>query len=270
MRIQIPEFATKEELFDYLRKNHDAIIKEKKSLQLEGILHKTSLGAAAKSYPIQQVLDTTLPPDTIRLKTVMNTTMVMDSHMDVHDNGLWNKSLSDNPFFYHLQEHKAQFDHVIDNRAKAYVQTMTWKDLGIDAQGTTEALVFESTLTKDKNPQMYQEYKSLNVNNHSVGMRYIKLLFAMDSTDPQDAQYKENYDNYVSKMLNPDEAKSRGYFWIVKEAALSEGSAVLMGSNVITPTLQIFTPSIQPDLSTGKSEPDYSELKEVLQSIKFK
>ncbi|HPZ10702.1 MAG TPA: hypothetical protein PL110_21610, partial [Candidatus Eremiobacteraeota bacterium] len=33
-------------------------------------------------------------------------------------------------------------------------------------------------------------------------------------------------------------ADERGYFWVVKEAKIIEGSAVVMGSNSATPTLE--------------------------------
>jgi len=48
----------------------------------------------------------------------------------------------------HLQEHKSgSFDKIISSGAdlKAYVKDYSWKDLGYDAEGETQALIFEYT-----------------------------------------------------------------------------------------------------------------------------
>ena len=40
-------------------------------------------------------------------------------------------------------------------------------------------------------------------------------------------------------MANKEEAIADGFMWIVSEARIVEGSAVPIGSNIITPTLDI-------------------------------
>ena len=54
-------------------------------------------------------------PTKLSVKVVMNTTNVIDSHMDLHMPGLWTKTVSDNNFFLHLQEHEMDFDKVISD-----------------------------------------------------------------------------------------------------------------------------------------------------------
>ena len=41
----------------------------------------------------------------------------------------------------------------------------------------------------------------------------------------------------IDKLGNPEQAEEKGYFWLVREAKLIEISAVLLGSNELTPTL---------------------------------
>jgi len=270
MRIEIPDFESKSELFAWLRKNHDSLIAKKKAFEVHGEIYKASGLGAVKSISPAVVVDETMAEDTLQVKAVINTTLVMDSHSDVHDNGLWKKSLKENDAFYHLQEHKQSFSHVLSDNSKAYVQSMRWKDLGVEAEGETEALVFESLLNKADNPQMFDAYKKGKVRNHSVGMRYVKMLFAMNSDDPQDSQYKENFDNYIGKIANRDAAEKQGYFWVVKEAKLIEGSAVVFGSNSVTPTLQITTRKAEPVEATPKDEPDLTNIIKDIKNIKFK
>jgi hypothetical protein len=43
---------------------------------------------------------------------------------------------------------------------KAMSQKMTWKELGLDMQGTTEALIF-ATPFKGRNPFMEDQYKKV-------------------------------------------------------------------------------------------------------------
>ena len=51
-------------------------------------------------------------------------------------------------------------------------------------------------------------------------------------------EYKDNYDKYISHVANKEQIQG-GVFYAVTEAKLIEGSAVLLGSNPITPTLEI-------------------------------
>ena len=78
--------------------------------------------------------------------------------------------------------------------------------------------------------------KEMKIDQHSVGMRYIKVELAVNNEEYED-EYK-NWSQYYGSIANKERADEVGYFWIVKEAALIEISAVLMGSNPITGTLQ--------------------------------
>ena len=175
----------------------------------------------------------------------------MDSHKDVHLPGLWTKSIKENKMIMHLQEHKMEFDKIIADGSdlKVYVKNYSWKELGYKFEGTTQALIFESTIKADRNIFMFKEYKNSRVKNHSVGMRYVKLILAIND-DSQGAEF-EAWEKYYPEITNKEAADESGYFWAVKEAKVIEGSAVPMGSNFATPTLEVK----EPLKSTPESEP---------------
>lgn len=232
----IPEFTNKEDLFDFLKANKNKLISEKKQLKMYSDVQKASATFIHSSVVDKAGLPAAAEGE-VRVKVVMNTTNILDSHGDVHIPGLWDKSLSEHDSFYHLQEHKADFSHVLDDSSKAYVQTMTWKELGLPYEGKTQALIFESNIKKDENSLMYDKYKSGKVKNHSVGMRYVQIEMAINSDRPGDKAEKAVWDQYYPTLANKEEAEQKGYFFPVKEAILREGSAVLFGSNYATPTL---------------------------------
>lgn len=108
------------------------------------------------------------------------------------------------------------------------------ENTGIDK---LEVLIYEAVIKKDRNEYMFNQYKSGYVLNHSVGMRYYKILFCYDSKETAYTQQKENFDKYSKEVLNKDDLGE--YFWAVLEAKNIEGSAVVKGSNFLTPVLSM-------------------------------
>ena len=84
---------------------------------------------------------------------------------------------------------------------------------------------------------MFEQYKQGYVDNHSVGMQYVKLRMCVNDKDYEKG--KEAWDQYIDQVANKDVAEKQGYFWAVLEAKAIEGSAVPNGSNPITPTLSV-------------------------------
>jgi len=232
------EFETKEDLFKELITYKKELISLKKSVTKNadavsfGYVENISKNAENKAIASADL------PDTLNVKVVINTTNFLDSHNDFHADGIWNKSVSDNKYFLHLQEHDRSFDKVITDSAKGYVQSMTWKKLGLPYDGKTEALIFESTIDRLRNGFMLKQYANGWVKNHSVGMRYVQLELAINTEAEYDREYKALWDEYYPMIANKEVADERGFFWVVKEAKIIEGSAVVMGSNSATPTLE--------------------------------
>lgn len=196
--------------------------------------------------------------DLIEIKTVINTTNVIDSHMDLHLKDIWNKTVKDNPFSYHLKQHKNEFEAIISNHAKSYNEKMNFKDLGIDADFEMTANINQFILDKRKQDFMYGQYVDGNVKQHSIGMMYVDLDIAF--YDEESKKEMDFFNEMIELAINPEIAIERGYVYIVREAKKREGSAVVFGSNSITPTLWI--KNYEPQTSTYKSEPLKDTLKE--------
>lgn len=232
------EFDSREDLFKALIENKKELVSIRKSVIKNadavsfGYVENISKNGANKAIASADL------PQTLSVKVVINTTNFLDSHGDVHINGIWNKSVKDNGTFLHLQEHERDFDKVISDNAKGSVASMTWKELGLPYEGKTEALIFESTIDKLRNGFMLKQYANGWVKNHSVGMKYVNIDLAINSNAEWDKEYKEVWDTYYDVIANKETADERGYFWAVTEAKIIEGSAVVMGSNSATPTLE--------------------------------
>lgn len=239
----IPQFASKTEMLQWLKLNKNLLIHQKKAAIKHGDAYCAINIAASeeKASLAAKELGIVIPTANADLvvRAVINTTGIIDNHMDVHISGLWKKSLSETKQLYHLQEHKMQFDKVITDKVNAYTKKISWKALGYDYDGNTEALVFESTISPDRNQFMYEQYSKGYVKNHSVGMRYVKLFMCVNSEDKYWAEEKDNWDKYYPQVVNKDVADEMGMFWAVTEAKIIEGSAVLIGSNRATPTLEV-------------------------------
>ena len=241
MKLDIPNYQTKKELFEFLVLNKETLVSQKKSvIKLADGIGGSFIHTEAKKLANKSQDGYDEPVTEITVKAVINTTNFLDSHGDVHIPGIWNKSLKENNRIMHVQEHQSSsFDKIISSGddLKATAETMTWKELGYNAIGTTQALVFESKVKESRNKYMFDQYKQGFVNNHSVGMRYVKMELAINDEDYE--KEKNFYDKYISQVINQKDAEDLGYFWVVTEAKVIEGSAVPMGSNPITPTTNI-------------------------------
>jgi hypothetical protein len=240
-KLSIPKFETKKELFAFLVENEHSLVAQKCAAVKFADGFASNLTVINKSIVVgKSAADTAT--DEVKVKAVINTTNIMDSHGDVHIKGLWNKSLKENKRIMMLQEHKSnQFDKIIASGEdlKASVKDYTWKELGYDVEGSTEALVFDATVKQSRNPFMFEQYSKGYVDNHSVGMRYVKLRLAVNDDDFISA--KEVWKQHINEIANKEEAEAEGYFWAIYEAKVIEGSAVVNGSNNVTPTLSVKT-----------------------------
>jgi hypothetical protein len=251
--MDIPTFETKKELFAFLVKNRETLIAQKKAAikHSDAIVCTPELITSKQSVIKEDGEDGRKPSDCV-VKVVINTTNILDSHMDVHLKGIWTKSIQENKNILHLQEHELSFENIIADGKdlKAYVSTVSWADLGFPFTGTTEALIFESTVKADRNEFMAEQYRKGYVRNHSVGMQYVKMIMCINDPD-YGAEY-EAWQKYYPEVINKEVADERGYFWAVKEAKVIEGSAVPRGSNYATPTLSVTESKYEPEQSTQK------------------
>lgn len=234
----VPKFSNKSELFEFLVKNEEELVAEKKfSIKsADAFSYTEEFSIEEDAYKAVNNKPVLAEINQLKTKLVINTTNWLDSHCDVHIPGLWTKTLSETKKVYLLQEHQMRFDKIISSEVKASVQNYTWKQLGVPMNGKSEALVFDATISKNRNEFMFEQYKNGFVDNHSVGMRYVKMYLCIN--DATSGQYFDNWNKYYKEIANSERADEFGYFWAVTEAKLIEGSAVVMGSNTMTPTLE--------------------------------
>lgn len=252
--METPTFTTKKELFDFLVKNKSTLIAQKRAQikQADAIIYIPEIIRSKQGADKSEVPISGMTPNDCLVKVVINTTNLLDSHMDVHMPGIWMKSVKENKMIMHIQEHDMRFEKIISNGKdlKAYTQVMAWSDLGFPFAGNTEALIFESLIRSDRNPFMANQYQKGYVTNHSVAMQYVKMIMCINDEN-YGAEY-EAWNKYYPEIANKEAADEYGYFWAIKEAKVIEGSAVPRGSNYATPTLSVNEQKDQPDDSTGK------------------
>jgi hypothetical protein len=236
-------FETKKDMYKAYRENKDSLYAiKKKTFKQADAVHSIPLlidikGKATKANSID--VD---KYDVIQVEPVISTTGILDSHLDVHIKGCFNKTVKDPKIRLHLQEHNMTFDKIIADGqdVSASVQQLKWRDLGFNIKGDTEALVYKSIVRKRRNEYMFNQYAKGFVRNHSIGMQYIKLHLCLNSDSKYDVEERDNWEKYIDEItFNKDEAEELGVFWAVTELKEIEGSAVVKGSNIATPNQSI-------------------------------
>ncbi len=251
-------FEDKEEMFEAISKNLPTIIEAKKSVlknadgygvtvKVEGVTEeviKALNEITVKSFnqtdkAIDYTKEINLP--NLIVTVISNTTNLFDSHRDVHLDNMWNKTVADNKNgFDHMQEHKNGFAFIIAEDCKTKILKTTFKDLGFNYEGKTQALQHVSIIDAVRNLFMYNQYANGWVKNHSVGMRYMgDIIYCANSEVEYMKEYKENWDKYYPVIANKDDVDEVGYFYAITQGKLMEFSAVPKGSNFATPTISV-------------------------------
>jgi len=230
----IPEFKDNKELIAHLRANKankaELVAMKKKAIKLCDGVGGINLGGG-----ISKAEKGASSEDGVLIKTIIgNTYNWMDSHGDVHVGNTFKKSIGENKNIFHLHDHEFKITAKVGDFTSVEERPISWRELGVNKEGSTTVLVGTSEIRRDYNSQIYNEYKANKINQHSVGMYYVKIDLAINSNESEDAKEKGNWDTYLPLLGNPERAEEKGYFWVVKEAKLSEISAVLLGSNELT------------------------------------
>lgn len=103
-------------------------------------------------------------------------------------------------------------------------------------------------------PFMFDAYKNGDVEQHSVGMMYVNIDIAY--YDEESQKNMDFFEEMKKFAVNPEVADEYGYFFVVYEAKKREGSAVVFGSNSVTPTLEV--KNYVPSQNTRKNAPQKS------------
>lgn len=166
---------------------------------------------------------------------IANTYLWLDSHGDVHSKDVFKESIANVDSVPHLHDHEFKVLAQIGDVTRVYEQDIPWSHFGVDKEGSTRSLLIQSEVKESYNKDFYSLYRDRKIKQHSVGMRYVKLEMAVD---PEYDKWKEPnklWDNVIDSIGNKEEAKKAGYFFYISQAELIEVSAVLVGSNRLTP-----------------------------------
>ena len=232
------EFSNKEDLFKELKENIDTVIDFKKSTIQKscdkGVSIVCSNNKAIKSLEV----DKAIAIDETFYYIVVNATNVLDSHLDLHINGLWNKSIQEQQGRNYLTtDHIMEIGHIAVK--KYYVEmllaTVSFASLGFPYPGSTQVLIYKVPKDKVINDDAKKWLESGDPIEASVRMQYVTIEFAMDSNNPEDATEKKRYDDYIGRIANKEDFEYIPYFFIIKEAKnIRESSLVVDGSNRVT------------------------------------
>lgn len=232
------EFSSKEEMFLALKENKTRIIGLKKA----AIKESDPIGFEIKITKADGEAEKTDNPeikDGDTIYPIINTTNILDSHGDVHLDGIWNNSVKDQQGKIHYAvNHELKIGTIVSfpDEVTMSVQTMSWADLKQPFLGNTQALVFAAKVTDASNKDAKKMIKARKPVQNSVRMQYVDMELCMDSNSKGMEQERLNFYTHLPKIANKDQALSEGYFWAIKEAKIvKEGSMVLAGSNPATP-----------------------------------
>lgn len=272
------EFESKNEMFAELKANKSNILALKKSVI------KNSEGVKILPDTIEKHLENGTIKGKVDFKAeggyiypVINTTNLMDSHKDVHFDGIWDKSIPEQTGkTYYALNHKLEIGQIIayPKDVEIFTHNFTFKELGSQLEGSTQALIYKVKLQDYSNKDaVYAIENKLPVEN-SIRMAYIKVEMGINSEEKMYKEEKTYYDKHIDKIANKEQVAKDGYFFGVHEARIyKEGSLVLEGSNSVTPVLYASEPEKSTHVQTQESTEEkatkqaVSELNEYLNSI---
>lgn len=245
-KIIIPENLKGKDLTTFLIENKSALVAQKKMLpklcdpiSCSPAYYVNTGGVLVKSAAIASDAISCM------VKVVANTSMYCDSQMDVLTRDSASKSIKERKgMIPHLHDHQHTLDAEVGDVKDIYYQDIALKDLSYDAKGNAQVLIFETDIKKSYNETVFNKYRDKKVKQHSIGLQYIKLELAIN--DNESEKEFDFWNKYINDIINQNEVEQKGFFWVVSEYKLLENSAVLFGSNPLTPTLEVKSTEFEP------------------------
>lgn len=263
--IKIPGILSGKQLHEFLIKNKAAIIAQKCAFPIKSEPRELPCSIVGKSKASSKKAagDTMVEIDDmgeLAIVAVANSANWIDSQMDMLLADCWKKTIKESGpagknRIYHLKNHCQDTDGVVGKITSLYSKDVALSDLGLDLPGSTQCLIMESTVKEAYDDGTFDKYTDKIINQHSIGMQYVKMDVAVN--DPNYPAEFAVWNKYFQYVLNKDVAMQCGYFWVVYEIKLLEVSAVLWGSNELTPTMDNEDDDMSDDsYNTGKSSKD--------------
>lgn len=235
-------FNSKEELFKALAENETFIHDAKKSQVYKSF--EKGLQVVTDQKQIEKAFDSTekgIKFDSDYYYFVVNSANFLDSHLDVHVDGNWNKSVKDQQGkVYLVFDHSLKRSDIIAMKkdVEMFTAKISWNMLGKDYEGETYSLIYKVKKDKIVNKEAKEWLEQGHELEASVRMQYVKIETAFNSDDTNYSKQKETYQTYYPQIANKEDFEEIEYFWVVKEAKnVMESSLVLFGSNSATGVL---------------------------------
>lgn len=237
-KIEIPEGLKGKELTDFLTSNKSALIAQKKSMLKTSDCIATKSAVFAKNTAEKASQLPNEDATSVLVKVVANACNFMDSDFDVLIANSAKRTIGERKgLIPHLHDHIHQVGAQIGDVEDIYLADISLRDLGINKSGTTQCIIFETSVQKSYNEKVFNLYKSGRVVQHSIGLQYVNLEIAIN--DPDSEKEYELWLKHYNEIINKEAADEAGFFFVVREIKLLENSAVLFGANSLTPTLQV-------------------------------
>lgn len=264
--IEIPGNLVGKELYQFLVSNKSALIAQKKASvkHTEGIAcapeffnTKEEGGKITKAAPIPTM--DVIPEDasSVFVTLVGNACWWCDSQMDVLIPNSAKRSIQQRKgMIPHLADHTYRLEYEVGDVQDIYLEDIDLKRLGVKLDGTTQCILMDSIVQRSYNEKVFQKYKLGKVKQHSIGLWYLDLQLAINQ--PDDEYFKEEYKiwkKYYTSVLNKEVVDEVGFFWAVVELKLLEISGVVLGSNELTPTLEVLNKNHSPEPATEEAPP---------------
>lgn len=270
----IPNFATKTELFDYLRANKKRLIAEKCFNKKRRVCKQISDHVLISKINATKAISDQIQTEegTLSVTLIGNTFNWCDSQMDVLLPSCAKKTISElgpkaKDLIYHLKNHSDETEDRIGYITDIYEQEFALSDLGLKMVGSTTCLLFDSDVKQSLCSNSYQQYLDKKVKQHSIGLQYMKIIMCIN--DPSDGEHFGNWNKYYQFVLNKEVVDEHGYFWVVPEIKLYEVSFVLWGANELTGVVEE-AKNIEPSKDTQKEDQPPLSTEEIRSYVKSK
>lgn len=250
--LQAKDLAGKER-FSFLKANKELMLAEKKAVPVKFTDDATYMPSL---YQVEKEIATktafgSIPEnaDVVRVKVVANACWFMDSQFDVLIDDSAKRSIENNKsLIKHLRDHEYKINAEVGDVQDIYLEDIMLTELGWNGKGKTQCVIFETDIRKDYDEGVFKKYRDGKINQHSIGLQYKKIDMAIYYED--DEKEIDFWNKYYPKIINKDVADQYGFFFVVSEYKLLENSAVILGSNSLTPTLEVSSTKTLPPKST--------------------
>lgn len=249
-------FKSQADLFRYLVEEKDLIFAAKKAVdkRAEGGLsmiipvEEPIVGFANKA--IKPLYENDKEAGILKRTVVANSYWWLDSHSDVHlgrredsEKAVFTESIKNRASkIFPIDQHNWSLDGRMGKTLALYEAPISWRALGVGRTGMTEALFADAEISREKNERRYKDYLNDEIDQHSVGMRYMDMQLAVNDEKNYPKEHAV-FQKYISKIGNRQVVEKQGFFFAIAEAMLKEYSAVIGGSNELTPTMGVSQPS---------------------------